>query len=111
MGQNPFGDTIIVKSDSLLYRNLFSTYKFKFLTTDSIRALAFKYKDSTDFPNFLQFKIWKETDSVYGGQIMNFRIENRKDCIIALNHACLKMMTFKQTEQGLVPKREETIYD
>jgi hypothetical protein len=108
---NPFGDRVIVRSNIRLNLNLPIAYKFKFLTRDSICKLAEQYKDSTGFPNYLEFEVFKKSDSTYEASIMNLRIENRSNCLIAINDGCFKYMTFTKRESILIPRIEKTIYD
>ncbi len=108
---NPFGDRVIVRSDTLLNLNLPIAYKFKFLTQDSICKLAEQYKDSTDFPNYLEFEVIKKSDSTYEASIINMRIENQSNCLIVINDGCLKYMTFRKKGNILIPTIVKTLYD
>ena len=108
---NPFNRSIIINSDSAIYQRLPSTYKFKLLTLDRICDLAKQYNDSSDFPNYLEFGVWKNSDSVYHASVKNMRIENRSNCLRALNQGCFKYMTFRKRGNHWISKIEPTLYD
>jgi hypothetical protein len=108
---NPFNNSIIIKNDSNINRNFPTKYKVKFLTGNEICTLAQQYKDSSDFPNYLEFKIWKGEDSVYYASVTNIKIENKNNCLLAINDGCLKLMTLKRNGKGWDSKIEPTLYD
>jgi hypothetical protein len=63
---NPLGDTIIFKFDSILIGHLPIDLKYKFLTQDEICSLATKYDtDTTKFCNFLELDYFKKVDTTY----------------------------------------------
>ena len=63
---NPFGDTVIFKFDSILVGHLPSELKYKLLTQDEICSLATQHhNDTTNFCNFLQLQHFKKVDTTY----------------------------------------------
>jgi hypothetical protein len=75
---NPFGDTIIFKFDSILVGHLPSDLKYKLLTQDEICFLATQYSnDTTDFCNFLELSSFKKVDTTYEISLQN-------QCVIPL---------------------------
>ena len=69
---NPFGDTIIFKFDSILVGHLPRDLKYKFLTQDEICSLATQhYNDTTYFCNFLELNSFKKVDTVYEVSLQN----------------------------------------
>ena len=63
---NPFGDTIIFKFDSILVGNLPTDLKFKLLTQDQICSLATQsYNNQKSFCNFLELNNFQKTDTTY----------------------------------------------
>lgn len=108
---NPFDSSVIVKIDSTIYRNFPTTYKFKFLTNDEICVLAKQFKDSSGFPNYLEFKVWKIEDSIYSAAVTNIEIQNQNSCILVVNQGCFKLMTFKKEDNKWTSKIEATLHD
>ena len=69
---NPFGDTIIFKFDSVLVGHLPSDLKYIFLTQDEICSLATQhYNDTTYFCNFLELNSFKKIDTTYEISLQN----------------------------------------
>lgn len=69
---NPFGDTIIIKFDSILVGHLPHDLKYKFLTQDEICSLAIQhYSDSAEFCNFLALNSFKKVDTTYEVSLQN----------------------------------------
>ena len=69
---NPFGDTIIFKFDSILVGHLPSDLKYKFLTQDQICSLATQHdNDTTHFCNFLELSSFKKVDTTYEVSLQN----------------------------------------
>jgi hypothetical protein len=69
---NPFGDTIIFKFDSILVGHLPTNAKFKLLTQDQICSLATQhYNDTTYFCNFLILNSFKKVDTTYEVSLQN----------------------------------------
>ena len=67
---NPFGDTIIFKFDSVLLGHL--PKQFKVLTQDEICSLATQYyNDTSKFCNFLELNSFKKLDTTYEISLQN----------------------------------------
>ncbi|MFL9483158.1 hypothetical protein ACI6Q2_10315 [Chitinophagaceae bacterium LWZ2-11] len=69
---NPFGDSIIIRFDSIFIRHLPTDQKFKILTQDQICSLATQCdNDSIHFCNFLEITSFKKIDTAYEISLQN----------------------------------------
>lgn len=98
---NPFGDTIIFKFNSILIGHLPLGFKFKMLTQDDICTLATQYyNDTTYFCNFLELNSFKMVDTTYEVNLQNRCVvplfdkngKRRFDKAFYKNHAAVKCM-------------------
>lgn len=106
---NPFHDSVIVVKDEVLNKFL-PQYQFKFLTKTEISELSLRYSDSLSGPNYLEFDIQRENDTVYRAVVTNY--ENRgKGHVSQIQPSCEKLMRFTRTNKGFSVEFLKGYYD
>lgn len=111
---NPFNDSAIVLKDTVFYKHFQKLgVKAKFLTGDSICALAVEYnKKALPFPNYVEFLFHRDTDSTYSASLRNMTLErinfydDQTDyrCLFVSDDFCTGYAYFKEANNQTIIK-------
>ena len=72
---NPFGDTIVVRYDSISAGHLPTNYKIKLLSLDEICSIAKEYfKDTSKFWSYVEIESFEKLNNTYEVNLCNFGI-------------------------------------